>query len=59
MKTVKELKKELEKFEDDDLCYAYEGELIGIIVNRGEKQGVIFIKIQTIIYGSSIPVRSR
>ena len=42
MKTVKQLKEELRKFEDDDLCFAYEGEVIGIIVNRGGKQGVIY-----------------
>jgi hypothetical protein len=44
MKTVKELKEELSKFDDDDTCYAYEGEVIGIIVEReGDyKQGVIF-----------------
>ena len=42
MKTVKELKEELSKFNDDDLCYAYEGEVCGIIVNRNDKQGVIF-----------------
>ncbi len=44
MKTVLELKKELDKFEDTDLCYAYEGEVIGIIVNRNNNnyQGVIY-----------------
>ena len=42
MKTVKELKAELEKFDDDDKCFAYEGEVVGIVVNRGNKQGVIY-----------------
>ena len=42
MKTVKEIKEDLNKFKDSDLCYAYEGEVSGIIVNRGEEQGVIF-----------------
>ena len=42
MKTVKQVKEELEKFEDTDLCFAYEGEVTGIIVNRGDKQGVIY-----------------
>ena len=41
VKTVKELREELAKFKDDDLCYAYEGEVIGIIVQRDGKQGVI------------------
>ena len=42
MKTVKELKTELNKFKDSDLCYAYEGEVTGIIINRGRQQGVIY-----------------
>jgi len=42
MKSVKELKEELSKFEDGDLCFAYEGEVIGIVVNRGDRQGVIY-----------------
>jgi len=39
------LKKELEKFPDDADCYAYEGEVIGIVVckkeNDYEELGVI------------------
>ncbi len=46
MRTVKSLKEELSKFPDDCLCYAYEGEVRGIIVERpGERlmlQGVIY-----------------
>ncbi|MEN8237331.1 MAG: hypothetical protein ABFQ95_07325 [Pseudomonadota bacterium] len=42
MKTVKEMKEELDKFNDDDMCYAYEGEVIGLVINRGHDQGVIF-----------------
>jgi len=42
MKTVKQLKEELSKFNDGDLCFAYEGEVIGIIVKRDGKQGVIY-----------------
>lgn len=45
MKTIKELKEELSKFNDDDLCYAYEGEVCGIIVTRNDNafnQGIIF-----------------
>ena len=41
MLTVKQLKEELLKFKDDDLCYAYEGEIVGIVINRGSQQGVI------------------
>ena len=44
MITVKQLREELSKFEDDDQCFAYEGEVTGLIVNRGGygRQGVIF-----------------
>lgn len=46
MKTVEELIKELKKFPMDALCYAYEGvykgEVVGIIINKDGKQGVIF-----------------
>lgn len=35
MKTVKQLKIELDKFPDDALCYAYEGEVRGIIILKG------------------------
>ena len=43
MKSVKELKEELNKFNDDDMCFAYEGEVIGIVINRGNhQQGVIY-----------------
>lgn len=41
MKTVKEMKDELNKFHDDDECYAYEGEVTGLVINRGNQQGVI------------------
>lgn len=34
MRTVKELQEELEKFPDDALCFAYEGEVTGIIIFR-------------------------
>lgn len=36
MRTVKEMKEELSKFEDDDLCFAYEGEVTGLIIRRSE-----------------------
>lgn len=42
MLTVGQLKRELDKFKDSDLCYAYEGEVSGVIINRGEAQGVIY-----------------
>lgn len=32
MRTVAWLKEELEKFPDDALCFAYEGEVIGLII---------------------------
>ena len=49
MLTVKQLRIELAKFRDDALCYAYEGEVTGVIVNPpgnplvyGDQQGVIY-----------------
>ena len=42
MKTVKELKKELSKFPDDALCFAYEGESIGIAIQSNNKEGFIY-----------------
>lgn len=42
--TVKQLKAELDRFEDDAPCMAYEGEVIGIVVGIGDgrrEQGVI------------------
>ncbi len=46
MITVKELKEELNKFSDDCVCFAYEGEVIGIGIEevnaRLRKQGFIY-----------------
>lgn len=46
MITIKKLKEELSKFSDEDLCFAYEGEVTGLIIERvGERlksQGVIY-----------------
>ena len=46
MRTVAWIKKELEKFPDDAVCYAYEGEVVGLIVERSgeesDSQGVIY-----------------
>ncbi len=39
---VSELIKELEKFDGDLECYAYEGEVTGIIINADGCQGVIY-----------------
>jgi len=41
VKTVAEIKKDLDMFDDSDLCFAYEGEVIGLVINRNGKQGVI------------------
>lgn len=41
MRTVASLKDELAKFPDDALCYAYEGEVRGIVIMekyRGEEE---------------------
>ena len=46
MRSVAWLKKELEKFPDDAMCFAYEGEVTGIIIEpsdeRMRRQGVIY-----------------
>lgn len=34
--TVKQLKDELQKFRDDAVCYAYEGEVRGIVISPPE-----------------------
>ena len=33
MKTVKQLMSDLAKFPDDAECFAYEGEVVGIVIN--------------------------
>jgi hypothetical protein len=46
MITVKKLKEELNKFHDDCVCFAYEGEFTGLIIEKADnsqrKQGVIY-----------------
>ena len=40
---VSELIKELKKFNPDSQCYAYEGEVTGIVIdNKDGSQGVIY-----------------
>lgn len=39
MRTVKELREELAKFPDDAVCYAYEGEVSGIVISPPGKSG--------------------
>ena len=41
MRTVKSLLEELARFPEDALCHAYEGEVIGIVVRHGGREGVI------------------
>lgn len=41
MRTVKSLIEELSRFPDDALCHAYEGEVIGVVVRHGGREGVI------------------
>ena len=45
-RTVGWLKKELEKFPEQCLCFAYEGEVSGIVINyeRSLKQGFIHLR---------------
>lgn len=51
MKTVKQIKEELAKFPDDAVCYAYEGEVVGIIIQVVGKTGKV-IGRQGVIYCS-------
>ena len=39
MRTVKWVREELAKFPDDALCYAYEGEVTGIVIIRDQSPG--------------------
>lgn len=41
MRTVRSLIDELARFPDEALCYAYEGEIIGIIIRHCGCEGVI------------------
>lgn len=43
MRTVKELKQELDKFPEDALCFAYDGEASGISIKEGRKYGFIYV----------------
>lgn len=46
MRTVEWLRNELSKFPDDAVCFAYEGEVVGIIIEHADErlrnQGVIY-----------------
>ena len=46
MRTVAWLKKELERFPEDAVCFAYEGEVTGLVIEmpgkRPQNQGVIY-----------------
>lgn len=46
MITIKKLKEELNKFDDDCVCFAYEGEVTGLIIEKAgeslKSQGVIY-----------------
>lgn len=41
MKTIKDLIAELQKFPEDAVCYAYEGEDYGLVIKRGDQYGFI------------------
>jgi hypothetical protein len=41
MRTVKSLIEELARFPDHALCHAYEGEITGIVIRHGKREGVI------------------
>lgn len=41
MRTVRSLIEELAKFPDEAVCYAYEGEIIGIVIRHCGREGVI------------------
>lgn len=50
MRTVKELREELSKFPDDCVCFAYEGEVTGIIIERPAKDGRRNMREQGVIH---------
>ena len=39
MITIKKLKQELERFKDNDECFAYEGEICGLVIERKDENG--------------------
>jgi hypothetical protein len=41
MRTVRSLIEELTRFPGEALCYAYEGEISGIVIRHGGREGVI------------------
>ena len=46
MITIKKLKEELSKFDEDCVCFAYEGEITGLVIEkvgcRMQNQGIIY-----------------
>jgi hypothetical protein len=60
MITVAKLREELEKFPDDAVCFAYEGEVIGIVIERpGERmqgQGVIYCSESEDVEPDTLPL---
>ena len=41
MRTVRSLIEELIRFPGEAICYAYEGEISGIVIRHGGREGVI------------------
>ncbi len=42
MRTVRSLIEELQTFPPEAACFAYEGEVTGVIVNHGKQQGIVY-----------------
>jgi hypothetical protein len=44
MITIRRLKEELNKFDDDCVCFAYEGEVTGLVIEKAgsDKQRVVY-----------------
>lgn len=56
MRTVAWLREELAKFPDDASCYAYDGEVRGIVIVRGKDSGVIHCSERDDSEQETIPV---
>ncbi|WP_254964362.1 hypothetical protein [Cyanobium sp. Aljojuca 7A6] len=58
MRTLKSLIEELSRFPDDALCHAYEGEIIGIVIRLGGREGVIHCSEREGVEPETVPLTS-
>ncbi|MCP9834195.1 hypothetical protein [Cyanobium sp. La Preciosa 7G6] len=55
---MKSLIEELSRFPDDALCHAYEGEIIGIVIRLGGREGVIHCSEREGVEPETVPLTS-